>query len=143
LLNQWESDEDYRVFAEQTFPPALAVGRAPDALIGRAGIQGIPVSVLLDAEQRVVAVHVGNLTGAVVDMLYVLAEPAAGNAAQDAGTGLSTGTATPAGLQSWRKQPGRRIWLAARRRYGPAAGWACRKRSIWPLPWETNCRPLA
>jgi len=100
LLNQWESDADYRVFAEQTFPPALAVGRAPDALIGRAGIQGIPVSVLLDAEQRVVAVHVGNLTGAVVDMLYVLAEPAAGNAAQDAGTGLSTGTATPAGLQS-------------------------------------------
>lgn len=80
LLNSWEEPDAYRTFAEATFPETLVSGRAPDDLLVEIGLQAIPVSVLLDSSQRVVAVHVGNLTGAVVDFFFALAgaEPGPG-----------------------------------------------------------------
>jgi thiol-disulfide isomerase/thioredoxin len=73
LVNLWEDVASYRVFAQAQFPATMAVGRGPDDLAGRIGLRAIPTSLLLDREQRITAIHVGNITDAVMDLLYALA----------------------------------------------------------------------
>lgn len=74
LVNIFDDEASYRALAKDEFPADLRAGRAPDTLADALGIRGIPVSILLDATRRVQAVHVGNLTPAVVRLLYRLAE---------------------------------------------------------------------
>ena len=74
LVNVLDDETSYRVLAEAEFPASLRTGRAPDALADSLGMRGIPVSILVDGEQRVRAVHVGNLTPAIVRLLYRLAD---------------------------------------------------------------------
>jgi thiol-disulfide isomerase/thioredoxin len=74
LVNVLDDETGYRTLAEAEFPAGLRTGRAPDdALVGTLDIRGIPVSILVDRNLRVQAIHVGNITPAVVDFLYRLA----------------------------------------------------------------------
>ncbi len=60
-------------FAQAEFPPTLNSGQGDNALVELLGIEAIPVSILVDANREIVAVHFGNITPAVVDLLYWLA----------------------------------------------------------------------
>ena len=75
LTNVWDEIEAYERFAAAEFPPTLATGRGSADLPDRLGLRAIPVSILLGADHRIVAVHVGNLTPAVMASLYALAGP--------------------------------------------------------------------
>ncbi|GAB4574070.1 MAG: hypothetical protein Kow0077_18780 [Anaerolineae bacterium] len=77
LLNSWESVQDYQTYASEHLPPSLAAGRAPDELLAALNLEAVPTSVLLDQDRRVLAVHVGNITEAVVALFYHLAAEAA------------------------------------------------------------------
>ena len=74
LVNIFDDEANYRALADAEFPASLRTGRAPDTLADSLGIRGIPVSILVDAGQHVRAVHVGNLTPAIVRLLYRLAD---------------------------------------------------------------------
>lgn len=73
MVNVWDEEAAYRDYARDDIPATLVVGRAADDLADQVGIAAIPVSVLLDAAQQIVATHVGNLTPAVMDLYYALA----------------------------------------------------------------------
>ena len=75
MANAWEEAAAYQEFALEELPDTLQSGRASEELITAVGLSAIPVSVVLDAERRVVAVHVGNLTPAVMRLLYAQVEP--------------------------------------------------------------------
>ncbi len=72
LINVWDSQADYESYAAARIPPTLVTGRAPQELADQLSIQAIPVSILLE-DRWVEAVHIGNLTPAVMDLLYELA----------------------------------------------------------------------
>ncbi len=73
LANVWDETESYRQFARAEFPETLPSGRLEDGQAAEFGFRGIPISVLLNAELTIQAVHVGNITPGVVDFFYNLA----------------------------------------------------------------------
>lgn len=60
-------------FAQAEFPSTLTSGQGSDTLVSQLGIRAIPTSILVDARQEIVAIHLGNITPTVVDLLYWLA----------------------------------------------------------------------
>ncbi len=73
LVNVWDEADAYQEFALEELPDTMLSGRGEDDLPDRMGLQGIPSSILLDATRKIVAVHVGNITPAVMEWFYALA----------------------------------------------------------------------
>ncbi len=66
MINVWDAEQAYLAFSQAELPSTIISGRGAEGLPEQYGIQAIPVSILVDSQRRVLAVHVGNLTPAVV-----------------------------------------------------------------------------
>ncbi len=73
MVNLWDTEQDYLAFSQAELPDTVISGRGAEGLPEQYGIQAIPVSILVDVQRRVMAVHIGNLTPAVVRLLRALA----------------------------------------------------------------------
>lgn len=74
MVNVWDDGPSFEVYAQTEIPEDMISARADgDALPDMFGIQAIPVTVLLDADHVIQMIHIGNVTPAVMDMLYALA----------------------------------------------------------------------
>lgn len=73
FVDTWEpADEGLRFLADQ--PAGLCVGADPGGLLlSTIGSAAIPTSILLDAEQRVLAIHLGNYTAVQAALFELIA----------------------------------------------------------------------
>lgn|GEM_PF-2161176 len=98
MINVWDAEQAYLAFSQAELPDTIISGRGAEGLSEQYGIQAIPVSILIDAQRRVMAVHVGNLTPAVVRLLRALAgEPLPAIVAQALPTPTPLPAIVPAG----------------------------------------------
>ncbi len=74
LVNAWDEYAAYEQFVTSELPGTVISGRASNAFIEDAGIEAIPVSILLDQSRYILAVHVGNMTESVMAFYDYLAK---------------------------------------------------------------------